>query len=78
MLFAVLSEQMYKDGLTNIENIDVSKVVLSMMEEKTKDLTGMTCILLFGSFHIILSYIMFYIVLYCFILFYIVLYCFIF
>ena len=30
--------------LTNIENIDVSKVVLDMMQEKNKKLIGMTCI----------------------------------
>mmetsp|Transcript_14963 Transcript_14963/g.47710 ORF Transcript_14963/g.47710 Transcript_14963/m.47710 type:complete len:213 (+) Transcript_14963:14-652(+) len=32
-----LSEEMYDDGFRNIENIDISKVVIEQMEEKYKD-----------------------------------------
>lgn len=41
-----LSEEMYKDGIKNIVNIDVSKVVLDTMMTKNKDKTEMSCILL--------------------------------
>lgn len=39
---AGLSEEMYDDGFRNIENIDISKVVIEQMEEKYKD-REMTC-----------------------------------
>lgn len=38
-----LSEEMYEDGYTDITNIDISRVVIDQMAERTRAMEGMSC-----------------------------------
>lgn len=43
LFWAVLSEDMVKDGYQNIANIDISSVVIEQMSEKHMDIPQLTC-----------------------------------
>lgn len=49
-----LSEDMYKDGIQSITNVDISHVVITAMQQKHASLDKMTCIktvITFGEGH---------------------------
>lgn len=51
LIWAVLSEDMVKDGYEDIVNIDISSVVIDQMREKHTDIPQLTCsVLLIVSF----------------------------
>ena len=43
LIWAVLSEDMAKDGYKDIVNIDISSVVIEQMREKHKEIPQLTC-----------------------------------